>query len=70
MMMSQWINGPADSIPPRGIPPTYLGYQQAAMYGDVPIYGLHGGGAGLPPYVGDDGRAYSDEKVNLDGPRF
>jgi len=68
-MMGQWINGPADSVPPRGIPPTYLGSQQPAMYGDVPIYGVPGGGAGLPPYVGGDERAYSDEKISLDGSR-
>ena len=67
MRMRQWINGPTDSVPPRGIPATYLGYQQPGMYGDVPIYGVPGGGAGLPPYVGDDARAYSDEKSSLDG---
>jgi hypothetical protein len=39
------------------------------MYGDVPIYGLPGGGAGLPPYVGDHELAYSDEKVNSNGSR-
>ena len=60
----QWINDPADSGPPNGIPATYQGYQHPAMYGDVPLYGAPGRGT-LPPYVGDDQRPYSDEKVGF-----
>jgi len=56
-----WINRPADSGSPNGVPATYQGFQHQAMYGDVPLYGS-GPGLSLPPYVGD-GRAYSDEKL-------
>ncbi|KAI0275552.1 hypothetical protein BGY98DRAFT_992186 [Russula aff. rugulosa BPL654] len=56
-----WMNGPVDSGSPNGAPATYQGFQQQAMYGDVPLYG-NGAGLSLPPYA-SDGRAYSDEKM-------
>ena len=41
------------------------------MYGEVPLYGNPhmGPGLSLPPYAADGGRAYSDEKIGLDGAR-
>jgi hypothetical protein len=69
--MPSWINGPSDTGPPNGVPPTYQGFQQPGMYGEVPLYGVHGGGPGqpLPPYVGDNMRPYSDEKAGFESTR-
>jgi len=66
-----WINDPADSDSPKYVPATYQGFQQQAMYGEVPLYGnpYVGPGLSLPPYVGDGARVYSDEKIGLDGAR-
>jgi hypothetical protein len=66
-----WINAPPYSGSPNGVPATYQGFQQQATYGEVPLYGnpYVGPGLSLPPYVGDGARAYSDEKIGLDGAR-
>jgi len=65
-----WINGPSDTGSRNGVPATYQGFQHH-MYGDVPLYGnpYVGPGLSLPPYVADGARAYSDEKIGLDGAR-
>jgi hypothetical protein len=57
----QWMNGPADPGPPNGVPATYQGYPHPAMYGEIPLYGR----GPLPPYVSDDQRPYSEEKVGV-----
>ena len=57
------MNGPADPGPPNGVPATYQGYQHPAMYGDIPLYSAPRGP--LPPYVSDDQRPYSEEKVGF-----
>ncbi|KAI9507438.1 hypothetical protein F5148DRAFT_1205023 [Russula earlei] len=69
--MPSWINGPADSGAPNGIPATYQGVQQQAMYGHVPLYGNSDVGPGLPvpPYVGDRAHEFTDEKAGLNGAR-
>jgi len=66
-----WIDGPADSDSPKYVPATYQGFQQQAMYGEVPLYGnpYVGPGLSLPPYAADSGRAYSEEKIGMDGTR-
>jgi hypothetical protein len=55
------MNGPADPGPPNGVPATYQGYPHPAMYGEIPLYGR----GPLPPYVSDDQRPYSEEKVGV-----
>lgn len=61
----QWINGPIDPGAGNSFPAANKGFQKPAMFGELPLYGDHNGGAGgmLPPYVSDSARSYSDEKV-------
>ena len=61
----QWINGPVDPGAGNGFPAANQGFEKAAMYGELPLYGdgNRTSGTTLPPYVGNGVRPYSDEKA-------
>jgi len=63
--MPSWINGPVDPGAGNGFPAANQGFEKAAMYGGLPLYGDRNrtSGTTLPPYVGNGVRPYTDEKA-------